>query len=355
LCIDGDRTWGRLLVVVGADTITGAVALSRANGDTASFASGGGIVGLQFVAPGADSASGTLSLANGAAFAFRARRDSTGPDAALAAHASLIPERGGVVSTDSGESYPVPGVRGELVFTRHGASLARQRIVTAPPDGGARPLMDAPAGVSDRSPSLSPDGTLLLFASTRVPGDPAAVRDTMTLWFMRANGGGWSAPTPVSWAPDDMPASPQQPVLTADGTLYFVDQRPGGLGGRDVYRARWRDGVVAEVTRVPAPISTPADEAGIHVSADGRTMIVARTRGPGHQGGDDLYVHTFVNGAWTAPVNPGLPVNTFANEYGPWLDVSGGRLWFTSDRFGSADIFSVVIVRSADGAVTHRR
>jgi Tol biopolymer transport system component len=37
----------------------------------------------------------------------------------------------------------------------------------------------------------------------------------------------------------------------------------------------------------------------------------------------------------------GLPINTFANEYRPWLGADGASLWFASDRFGSGDVFRV--------------
>lgn len=81
------------------------------------------------------------------------------------------------------------------------------------------------------------------------------------------------------------------------------------------------------------------------------TTVVARTGGPGHQGGDDLYVHVGSGDSWTAPVNLGLPVNTLANEYGPWMNADGTRLWFTSDRFGSGDVYSVVRTCGTDGRV----
>ena len=351
LCLNGGRTWGRLLVGLGPDTLTGAVKLSARAADTIAFVSGGAVVGLRLVTGPTDSAGGVILLVGGRSFAFHAHRDPAGPAPVLAEHAVLDPVLPGTVSTDSGESYPVPLAGDRLIFTRHGADLTRQRLMLSLPGDRPRPLLDGGLTVSDRSPSVSPDGRLLLFASNRDPENPRSSVDRTALWFMHAAGDGWSSPQPVSWPRQDRPASPQQPVLTADGTLYFVDDRDDGIGERDVYRARWTDGGVVDIGLVPPPISSPADEAGLYASPDGRTLVIARTRGRGHQGGDDLYVHVWSAGAWSEGVNLGLPVNTFANEYGPWLGADG-RLWFSSDRFGSGDLFSVALGPGAGGTLT---
>ncbi len=352
LCLDGSSPWGRLLVVAGGDSLTGAVRLARQEADSATFASGGAIVGLTLVRGGADSVRGEVQLAGQRAFPFVGSLDPNGPEEALIEHAQLIAIRPGIVSTDSGESYPVSLADGGLIFTRHGADLRRQRLMQAPANQPARALRETPDGVTDRSPTLSPDGRLLLYASNRDPANPDAAREHTTLWYMRQASTGWSDPRPVVWEEDDLPASPQQPALASDGTLYFVDDREDGLGGRDVYRARWDDGAVLQVVRVPPPVSSPEDEAGVYIAPDGRTMVVARTGGPGHQGGDDIYVHVWSGDSWSAPLNLGLPVNTFANEYAPWLNADGTRLWFASDRFGSGDVFSVALNRGPDGQVT---
>ncbi|MFW6078693.1 MAG: hypothetical protein ACODAE_03680, partial [Gemmatimonadota bacterium] len=60
---------------------------------------------------------------------------------------------------------------------------------------------------------------------------------------------------------------------------------------------------------------------------------------PGRTGGDDLYVSRRTDDGWSEPMPLDLPVNTYANEYGPWVSTADGALYFTSDRYGYAAIF----------------
>ena len=61
--------------------------------------------------------------------------------------------------------------------------------------------------------------------------------------------------------------------LGPDGrTLYFVSDRPGGIGGRDIWMARmdnmgnWTNPINL------SSINTPYDEEGVFIHPDGRTL-----------------------------------------------------------------------------------
>lgn len=83
------------------------------------------------------------------------------------------------------------------------------------------------------------------------------------------------------------------------------------------------------------------------ISEDGKYLFFASDM-PGGSGGSDLYVSTFVNGEWSAPVNLGGAVNSSGSEIYPFYH-SSGRLYFSSDRSGSAGGLDIYFTQEIDG------
>ncbi len=161
----------------------------------------------------------------------------------------------------------------------------------------------------------------------------------------------WSAPAnlgPVVNTPDvDNDVS-----VSRDGlSLYFGSNRPGGFGGFDIY--------VARRSRVDQPwgapqnlgptVNTAANEQGPALTRDGHRLFLFSDR-PGGVGGSDLYVSRRRGSdelGWEAPANLGSGVNSASNEGLPHYfedPVSGvATLYFNSNRpgyCGGTDIFA---------------
>jgi outer membrane protein OmpA-like peptidoglycan-associated protein len=128
-----------------------------------------------------------------------------------------------------------------------------------------------------------------------------------------------------------------QPALSADGeTLYFVSSRKGGKGNMDIWKAEKTAitsnglpvfGNVANVSE----LNTIGNDLSPFLHADGRTLFFASDGLPG-LGGRDIYRTRMKNGSWSAPVNLGYPINTNLNEDGLTVEISGERAWFASVR-----------------------
>ena len=76
------------------------------------------------------------------------------------------------------------------------------------------------------------------------------------------------------------------------------------------------------------------------LSSDGLKMYFSSNR-PGGMGGMDIYVSEFVNGAWQAPQNLGPTVNSMGNEVFPYVDKEGS-LYYSSNGFvgvGGLDLY----------------
>jgi hypothetical protein len=132
----------------------------------------------------------------------------------------------------------------------------------------------------------------------------------------------WSEPVKLD-PPISLPGTMEQgPALSRDGlTLYITSNRPGGLGGTDIWVSHrdcegcsWRDPV-----NLGPPINSSAGDGQPTFSSDGRVMIFNSAR-PGGEGGADLYVSRREDPnddfGWGLPVNLGTAVNTSDNDAG---------------------------------------
>ncbi len=142
-------------------------------------------------------------------------------------------------------------------------------------------------------------------------------------------------------------------------SLYFATIRPGGLGGRDIYVSQ--RATLSSAWGAPqhlAIFNTSSNESVSTISRDGREMFIESDR-PGGIGGSDIYHSTRTDPnndfGWTAPVNIGAVINTASGDYfgNYFVDPATGAatLFFNSDRSsgtaGVNDIFQST--RNADG------
>jgi Tol biopolymer transport system component len=150
----------------------------------------------------------------------------------------------------------------------------------------------------------------------------------------------WTAVrTPEGWGP---PRKLPPPVSSdfaeffysqaPDGTAYFTSNRPGGLGGFDLYSVRPVAGQPAQAENLGAPLNSAEDEWDPCIAPDGSYLVFASAR-PGGSSGTDLYVSfTDGHGGWTAPVNLGESFNGTRKDcahYAPCLSPDGRYLFYT--------------------------
>ena len=134
----------------------------------------------------------------------------------------------------------------------------------------------------------------------------------------------------------------------------FVSDRPGGQGGRDLYRTvLLPDGTWSEPLNLGRRINTAGEEESPVLSADGRFLVFSSN---GHQGmgGFDLFRCVRLdNGSWSEPVHLGHPLNTPGDEVMVTLDASGQSGYLSSKRDGGLDldIYRVDILGDAEEAL----
>ncbi|MCC6599481.1 MAG: PD40 domain-containing protein, partial [Crocinitomicaceae bacterium] len=144
--------------------------------------------------------------------------------------------------------------------------------------------------------------------------------------------------------------------ISADGnTLYFTSNRPGGLGGRDIYRCvKLPNGEWSKALSAGPVLNTIYEEDSPFLSPDGRTIYFA-SQGHTSMGGFDLFYSKLGDdGEWSKPENMGFPLNTVDDDvfFQPMAD--GRRAYYSSQKdggYGLKDIYLVDMPMSNESQV----
>ncbi|OAV44471.1 hypothetical protein A3850_008195 [Lewinella sp. 4G2] len=100
---------------------------------------------------------------------------------------------------------------------------------------------------------------------------------------------------------------------TGDSYLFFSSDRPGGVGGRDLYRASLSaDGTVGTPENL-RDINTEDDDV-TPFWHEGRNTLFFATDGRFTFGGLDIYRASLSGTSWREPVNLGSPINSAADD-----------------------------------------
>ena len=122
-----------------------------------------------------------------------------------------------------------------------------------------------------------------------------------------------------------------QPSLSADGQLlYFTSNRPGGLGGYDIWLTyRRSNGEWAKPINLGKEINTPMDDETPFYHPDGQTLYF-KSKGHAGMGDYDLHVSRRTKeGNWGTSTNLGYPINTKAREGALFIALDGKTAYFT--------------------------
>jgi len=186
----------------------------------------------------------------------------------------------------------------------------------------------------------SPDGQKLLIYRNngRNGGD---------IYISKLNGNQWSKPKampkPINSIYHESSAS-----FSYDGRrIYFVSNRPGGYGGKDIYyceldeKDNWGPAI-----NIGNTVNTKKDEIGVYMHADGKTLYFSSN---GHigMGNFDVYKTIFKNGQWSEPINLGYPINTYDPDAFFTIAANGRHAYYSTVReggMGGQDIYLITFL-----------
>ena len=193
--------------------------------------------------------------------------------------------------------------------------------------------------------TLSSDGNYMFFTGCNRPGGFGAC----DIYFSAYNNGKWTEPANIG-GPVNTNKWESQPSVSADGKLlFFSSSRPGGFGGKDIWFSRLNSkNLWSEPVNLGASINTEGDEMSPFIHFDGKTLYFASDGRVG-MGGFDLYMTRMAkDSTWSVPKNLGYPINTYNDEMGLVIESAGIKAYFSSVRDNSQgkDIFSFDLYES---------
>jgi outer membrane protein OmpA-like peptidoglycan-associated protein len=186
----------------------------------------------------------------------------------------------------------------------------------------------------------SPDGQMLLIYRNngRNGGD---------IYWSELRGEEWSKPRAFP-KPINSSYHESSATISYDGRrIYFVSNRPGGYGGKDIYyckideKGRW-----GEAINLGNSVNSKYDEIGVYMHADGKTLYFS-SDGHAGMGSFDVYKSIFENGYWSEPINLGYPINSPDPDAFFTIAASGRHAYYSSVReggMGDQDIYLITFL-----------
>ena len=124
-----------------------------------------------------------------------------------------------------------------------------------------------------------------------------------------------------------------QPSLSADGrTLYFVSDRKGSLGKRDIWMSKLDSiNTWTKAINLGNPVNTTEDDLSPFIHANGKTLFFA-SEGHIGMGGLDLYFTENQQNKWKTPENLGYPLNTFEDQVALFITADAKKAYYSLER-----------------------
>lgn len=202
----------------------------------------------------------------------------------------------------------------------------------------------------DYVPLITVDETVLYFTSRR-EGSSNNKKDVYgnyheDVYISRFKDGKWQTPENLG-PPINSDTHDACVALNPDGQHMIVYRTAPDLITGDLYvTALQADGNWGPLQKYGKEINSQFIETSACFSTDTSEIYFSSNR-PGGFGGKDIYrTKKLPNGKWSLPYNLGAAVNTSANEDDPFLHPDGVTLYFSSDghnTMGEYDVFKTVL------------
>ena len=183
-------------------------------------------------------------------------------------------------------------------------------------------------------PVLTADGQTLIF--TRL------INRDEDFYMSTQSDTGWTKAMPIDAINTSKNEGAQ--TITADGKymVFTACNRKKGLGSCDLFYTEVRDGHWTPPKSLGMPVNTTGWESQPALSANGDALYFVSDRSGG-QGGKDIWVsERLANGKWDQPYNLGPVINSKGDEQTPFIHPDNQTLYFESTGhpgFGEHDIF----------------
>jgi outer membrane protein OmpA-like peptidoglycan-associated protein len=234
----------------------------------------------------------------------------------------------------------------ELIFTRregYSDQYDEDLVVSKKtPDGG----WSTPVSISENINSIYNEGTCTVSADgRRLIFTSCTGREgfgSCDLYQSEKNGTEWTNPENLGVNVNSSEWE-SQPSLSADGrTLYFVSDRRGGLGRRDIWMSTLdQKGKWTRAKNVGKPVNTVYDEISPFIHVNNKTLFFASNGLVGYGGYDLFFCEK--DTVWHEPVNIGAPINNHEDQFSLFITADGKKGYYSLEETGKANTRSKII------------
>lgn len=189
------------------------------------------------------------------------------------------------------------------------------------------------------SPTINLTNDLLIFSRLlkgNIGGKPYPNYD---LFYSEFINGSWTEPTNFGSAINRGDSWESNPSLSSDGTLLlFASDRPGGYGGSDIwFSVRNSDGTWRPAQNLGPTINTAGNERSPFLHTDSKTLYFSSDGHDKIGGMDIFYSKLNKDNVWTKPKNIGYPINSENDEIDFFVSFDGKTAYYSSNNINGKD------------------
>ncbi len=174
---------------------------------------------------------------------------------------------------------------------------------------------------------FSPDGKTMYLtrANQQINTDVGA-----EIYASTRAGGAWSDPKKIKFF-EDSTITVGHPAIAPDGeTIYFVSDAPKGFGGKDIWKGKLEGDECKYIENLGPEINTPGDE--VFPAVKDEKILYFSSNGHTGLGGLDIFkAELLVDSIWIV-TNPGIPLNSNADDFGICFERKSEKGYFSSNR-----------------------
>jgi hypothetical protein len=199
-------------------------------------------------------------------------------------------------------------------------------------------------------PLITPDESILYFTSRR-EGSVGNLKDVYSNYYedvyvsQKTEDGKWSTPKNIG-SPINTNTHDACVALSFDGNQMIIYRTAPDLLTGDLYLSRVGFNGWTTPEKLGPQINTPFIETSACFSTD-TSVIYFSSNKPGGLGGKDIYrIKKLPNGKWSMPMNLGPTINTDRDDDAPFLHPDGTTLYFSSkghNTMGEYDVFKTIL------------
>jgi outer membrane protein OmpA-like peptidoglycan-associated protein len=230
--------------------------------------------------------------------------------------------------------FPIlTGDGSQMLFTQRNKGSQNEDLYMSIKNGTWQTPIKLPASINSNeaegTATMSADGRMIICSYCAHNRENFGKCD---LYFSTYDGKNWSQLKNLG-ASINSEYYESQPSLSSDGkTLYFVSDRPNGIGGLDIYISQYDSQNWSNAINAGAKINTKDNDGSPFIHSNGSSLFFA-SKGHLGLGGYDLFLIEKEDGIWQEAQNLGYPINDQKNQVSLYVSPDGGKGYFSQEEF----------------------